>query len=183
VAFRDLSGSLFVDLVNELRALDDPNMPVLFAVDGYNNWEAQSSYAYNNRRLSSKSLCVPYALNFASIKKADALNWSMKNGICIGKLEHMCTLLRQAFILQVMWMHARCHLARLHTIGVAAFNWLTDPLNSPSITQAPRRCAARRLSRSPTTSTGTRCPSASLCRTTAPRSSCPRCATSPSRTA
>jgi hypothetical protein len=94
VAFRDLSGSLFVDLVNELRSLDDPNMPVLFAVDGYNNWEAQSSYAYNNRRLSSKSLCVPYALNFASIKKADALNWSMKNGICIGKLEHMCPLLR-----------------------------------------------------------------------------------------
>jgi hypothetical protein len=134
VAFRDLSGSLVVDLVNELRALDDPNMPVLFAVDGYNNWEAQSSYAYNNRRLSSKSLCVPYALNFASIKKADALNWSMKNGICIGKLDDtyecqgkdlrlllgsdlLCSYLAKSKYAAPIAVACWYHLATLHTIA------------------------------------------------------------------
>lgn len=91
MALRDLSGSLFIDLVAELRALDDPSMPVLIAVDQYNTWEVDSAYAYNGRRIPAKQLCVPYALNFLSPKKADAANWSMKNGFCIGELSD-CTV-------------------------------------------------------------------------------------------
>jgi hypothetical protein len=85
VALRELSGSLFIDLVAELRALDDPSMPVLFAVDQYNTWEVPSAYSYNNQQLLGKQLCVPHALNFLSAKKAETAAWTMKNGVCIGE--------------------------------------------------------------------------------------------------
>jgi hypothetical protein len=85
VALRELSGSLFIDLVAELRALDNPSMPVLIAVDQYNTWEVPSAYAYNNQQLLGKQLCVPHALNFLSAKKAETAAWTMKNGVCIGE--------------------------------------------------------------------------------------------------
>lgn len=96
VALRELSGSLFIDLVNELRALDDPSMPVLFAVDQYNVWEVPSAYAFNKRAVLGKQLCVPHALNFLSIKKADSDSWEMKNGICIG--EYVSVLLSHYYM-------------------------------------------------------------------------------------
>lgn len=85
MALRELSGSLFIDLVNELKALDRPDMPVLFAVDQYNNWEVPSAYSYNGRKIHAKQLAVPHALNFLSLKKADTADWKLKNGLCIGK--------------------------------------------------------------------------------------------------
>ena len=85
MALRDLSGSLFIDLVNELKALDRPDMPVLFAVDQYNNWEVPSAYSYYGRKIHAKQLAVPHALNFLSLKKAETSEWKMANGVCIGK--------------------------------------------------------------------------------------------------
>eukprot|EP01032_Pedospumella_encystans_P007921 gene7921-9440_t len=84
VAFRQLAGSLFVDLVNELREYNNPNMPVLIAVDEYNNWEVPSAYSYNNQRVHAKQLCVPHSLNFLSLTKHGSDHWSLKNGMAIG---------------------------------------------------------------------------------------------------
>lgn len=84
VAFRQLAGSLFIDLVNELREYNNPNMPVLIAVDEYNNWEVPSAYSYNNKRVPTKQLCVPYALNFLSLTKNGSDKWYLKNGMAIG---------------------------------------------------------------------------------------------------
>lgn len=86
MALRDLSGSLFIDLVNELKVLDRPDMPVLFAVDQYNNWEIASAYSYRGARIPAKQLAVPHALNFLSLKKAETADWKMANGMCIGTL-------------------------------------------------------------------------------------------------
>jgi len=84
VAFRQLAGSLFVDLVNELREYNNPNMPVLIAVDEYNNWEVPSAYSYNNQQIPAKQLCVPHSLNFLSLTKHGSDHWSLKNGMAIG---------------------------------------------------------------------------------------------------
>lgn len=86
VALRELSGSLFIDLVNELKVLNNPNMPVLIAVDEYNTWELPSAFAYNNQAIHAKQLCVPHILNFLTPRQADSENWSLANGMCIGEL-------------------------------------------------------------------------------------------------
>ena len=91
MAFRQLAGSLFVDLVNELREYNNPNMPVLIAVDEYNNWEVPSAYSYNNQRVHAKQLCVPHSLNFLSLTKHGSDHWSLKNGMAIGTF--VCALL------------------------------------------------------------------------------------------
>ena len=91
VAFRQLAGSLFVDLVNELREYNNPNMPVLIAVDEYNNWEVPSAYSYNNQRVHAKQLCVPHSLNFLSLTKHGSDHWSLKNGMAIGMF--VCAIL------------------------------------------------------------------------------------------
>ena len=85
MAFRQLAGSLFIDLVNELREYDNPEMPVLVAVDQFNNWEVPSAFAYNGQRLAAKQLCVPHALNFLSTKKTGSDHWGLKNGMAIGE--------------------------------------------------------------------------------------------------
>ena len=85
VALRELSGSLFLDIVAELRALDRPDMPVLIAVDEYNCWEVPSAYSFDDRKIMAKQLCVPHALNFLSMKKAETDAWTLKNGMCIGE--------------------------------------------------------------------------------------------------
>eukprot|EP00428_Durinskia_dybowskii_P066013 CAMPEP_0170364790 /NCGR_PEP_ID=MMETSP0117_2-20130122/5564_1 /TAXON_ID=400756 /ORGANISM="Durinskia baltica, Strain CSIRO CS-38" /LENGTH=700 /DNA_ID=CAMNT_0010619319 /DNA_START=113 /DNA_END=2215 /DNA_ORIENTATION=+ len=84
VALRELSGSLFIDLMNELKVLDDPNYPIMIAVDQYNAWEGPSGYSFNNQQIAAKKLCVPYALNFLSTRKDGSADWSLKNGICVA---------------------------------------------------------------------------------------------------
>jgi hypothetical protein len=85
IAMRFLSGSIFIDLVAEMRELNVPEMPVLFAVDQYNAWDVNSAFAYDNKVLLGKRLAVPHALNFLSPKKADSAHFKVKNGMCIGK--------------------------------------------------------------------------------------------------
>lgn len=57
---------------------------MLFAVDEYNTWEAPSAFHYRMRSVIGKEICVPHALNFLGIKKADYESYTMKNGMCVG---------------------------------------------------------------------------------------------------
>lgn len=82
IALHDLSGSLFVDLIEELKHVE--SIPILIAVDQYNCWEVPSAFSYNNKSVIGKDLCIPYALNFLSMNKAENKKWSMKNGLCIA---------------------------------------------------------------------------------------------------
>ena len=84
VAFRDLAGMVVIDVVNELKNLNIPNSPVLLAVDQYNTWDGPSVYHYREIPVLGRELCVPYALNFISKKKAETDNFIVKNGICIA---------------------------------------------------------------------------------------------------
>ena len=83
VAWREVAGLVVVDLVRELKSLDK-SIPVMFAIDQINNWELQSSYAYENKPVLAKELCVPHALKFLSSKKSETNAWSMDNGLCIA---------------------------------------------------------------------------------------------------
>lgn len=84
IAFRDLSGSVFMDLVQELRGLD--KHLILFAVDQLNAWDAKSAFQYEHKNIIGRDLCVPRALSFISQKRADSNNWTAKNGLCIAAL-------------------------------------------------------------------------------------------------
>ena len=84
VALRDLSGSIVLDVVEELRELEIDRHPVLLAVDQVNTWDVPSSYEYENVPIMSKDICVPHALNFISKKKVEMDSFTMKNGFCIG---------------------------------------------------------------------------------------------------
>lgn len=82
VAFPDMSGSLFMDLVNELKALD--SHLVLFAVDQINTWDTKSAFQYEYKEIQSRDLCVPRALSFLSPKKSSTENWSTPFGLCLA---------------------------------------------------------------------------------------------------
>lgn len=83
LAFRGSSaGLVFVDLVSELKLVD--HMPFLIAVDAYNSWEVPSAFHYENVPIAAKQLCVPYALQFLSTRKAEQGQWQMTNGLCIA---------------------------------------------------------------------------------------------------
>ncbi|KAJ1413363.1 hypothetical protein B484DRAFT_402061 [Ochromonadaceae sp. CCMP2298] len=82
VALREISGSLFMDLVGELRELESSK--VLFAVDQFNTWEVPSAFSYRGRKLMGKELCVPAALNFLSFRKDESAEYSLRNGFCIA---------------------------------------------------------------------------------------------------
>jgi len=82
VALKEIAGSLFMDLVDELRALE--TIRVLIAVDQYNCWEVPSAFSYRHQTLRGKDLCVPHALNFLSFRKSETAEWTMKNGLCIA---------------------------------------------------------------------------------------------------
>ena len=69
---------------NRIFYVDLPDHPVLFAVDEFNYWESPSSFRYRQRAVQASEICVPSVLKFASLKKADSENYSLKNGICIG---------------------------------------------------------------------------------------------------
>jgi hypothetical protein len=84
LAFHEFSGLAVVDVVEEMRTLDSPTMPVLFAVDQYNAWETMSVYHYRDDALHSRDLCVPHALSFVSKKKDTVQSWTVKNGLCLG---------------------------------------------------------------------------------------------------
>ena len=73
----------FIDCIRIFH-VDLPDHPVLFAVDEFNYWESQSSFRYRQKAVQASEICVPSVLKFASIKKADSENYSLKNGICIG---------------------------------------------------------------------------------------------------
>lgn len=81
VAFRDLSGSVVLDLVQELRIVE--SVPVLLAVDQYNTWEAPSAYHYGNEHLHGWQIAVPHALRFLSKRRTETDAWTIKNGFCI----------------------------------------------------------------------------------------------------
>lgn len=86
VAFRELAGSVVMDLVAELKEVE--SIPVLIAVDQYNTWEAQSAYSYKSEPVSGRQLCVPHSLSFIGKKKADTDKWRLKNGLCICSTSH-----------------------------------------------------------------------------------------------
>ena len=83
IALRDLSGSICVDLINELKVLE--STPVLIAIDQYNCWEVPSAFSYDDQPLIGKDhLCIPRALHFISTRKAETDTWTLKNGLCIA---------------------------------------------------------------------------------------------------
>jgi len=84
IALRDLSGSIFIDIMKILKEQDD--IPILIAVDQYNTWEVNSAYSNNDERIKSKNLCIPYCLNFIKIKKNDTNQpeWNLKLGLSIA---------------------------------------------------------------------------------------------------
>lgn len=84
IALRDLSGSVVVDLLDELKNLDDKKMPVLLAVDQYNSWEVPSAYHYKKESVHSRDLCVPNALKFITKIKSETEAFTLKNGICVA---------------------------------------------------------------------------------------------------
>jgi hypothetical protein len=86
LAIGDLAGFAFTDLVHELRMID--SVPVLFAVDEYNAWEAISAFSFNNVKVHARDLAVPRALSFLDKKKSITQQWTVKNGLCIAATAH-----------------------------------------------------------------------------------------------
>lgn len=86
IAFREYAGPAFIDIVEELRELNDPNRPILIAVDQVNFWDMKTVYKYEDKPITVTQLCVPYATKFLSYKKHDSYtNKSLgKNVFCIG---------------------------------------------------------------------------------------------------
>ncbi len=84
LAFHDFSGAAVLDLVSELRELDQEGMPVLFAVDQMNTWEHMTPYQYRDHYLHARDIAVPKALSFVTRKKTTVEDWTMKNGLCLG---------------------------------------------------------------------------------------------------
>lgn len=85
VAFAEASGLVVHDLVRELREQTD--FPVLFAVDQYNTWFAESGFAYGGEgKLNGQRLNVPSQLSFLDRKKNSAASkaFAVKNGLCIA---------------------------------------------------------------------------------------------------
>ena len=81
VAFRDLAGSVVMDLVAELRVVE--SVPVLVAVDEYNAWEAPSAFSYRSEAVHGRQICVPHSLRFVSKRKAETEAWTLRNGLCV----------------------------------------------------------------------------------------------------
>lgn len=84
VGIRSIAGSIFLDLMDELKQLNDPKYPILVAVDQYNSWEVPSVFYWKDDVVGSRDLCVPHGLNFISKRKESTASWSLKNGICIA---------------------------------------------------------------------------------------------------
>lgn len=84
LANRDFSGLVVIDLVNELRNLNIPNKPVLFAVDEFNYFDMDSTFQYEGKIMNADTLCVPYAFKFLAPQKAKHEGWTVKNGMCIA---------------------------------------------------------------------------------------------------
>lgn len=81
-ALLETSGMAFIDLIAELRRLE--NIPVLFAVDGYNTWMDNSAFFYDYKRIQGRQLAVPYALSFLDTTKEGTKSYALKNGFCIA---------------------------------------------------------------------------------------------------
>ena len=88
VAFRELAGSVLMDVVTELREVE--SVPVLVAVDQYNSWEAPSAFSFRSEVVHGRQICVPHSLHFVSKKKAQTAAWTLKNGlsVCATSLAH-----------------------------------------------------------------------------------------------
>jgi len=82
IAFRDLAGSVVVDVVDELKVVE--SFPVLIAVDQYNAWDAGSAFHWESKHVHGKEICVPSALSFISKKKGETDAWQLKNGLCVA---------------------------------------------------------------------------------------------------
>ena len=82
LAFKEVAGLLFLDLVQELKLIQD--QPVMFAVDNYNVWEVPSAFSFDEKTIYGHSLLVPHALHFLSLKKADTEKWPVTNGLCLA---------------------------------------------------------------------------------------------------
>ena len=82
IAFRDVSGSVFVDLMEEIKKVT--SVPVLVAVDQYNSWEAKSAFAYEDLDINGRDICVPSSLKFISKKKVEMNNYKLANGLCVA---------------------------------------------------------------------------------------------------
>lgn len=80
--YRDFAGAVAIDLIEQLKNLESHR--VLFVVDGYNTWEVPSVYQFENVEVMPKQMCVPWALNFLSPKKAEQDLWKVNNGLAIG---------------------------------------------------------------------------------------------------
>lgn len=73
---------IFIDLLEELKLVT--KFPFLIAIDQYNTWEVPSAFSYEKVPIYGKQLCVPYALNFLSTKRADTDTWQLNNGLIIA---------------------------------------------------------------------------------------------------
>lgn len=85
VAFAETSGLVVHDLIRELREQTD--YPILFAVDQYNTWFAESGFAYGGEgKLNGQRLNVPSQLSFLDKKKNSGASkaFTVKNGLCIA---------------------------------------------------------------------------------------------------
>ena len=84
IAFRDYAGPSFIHVVNSLKKLDRPDMPVLIAVDQVNFWDMPTVYEYDDKKMWSTDLCVPSVVKFISEKKSENETPLGKNVMCIG---------------------------------------------------------------------------------------------------
>ena len=86
IAFRELSGAVVVDLIDELRKLDIKEMPVLLAVDQYNAWLGESVFQFQHVPVMAMDVCVPRSLGFLDKKRVKTDAWHVKNGLCVAAL-------------------------------------------------------------------------------------------------
>lgn len=80
IAFREFAGPAFVDVVEELKNFNNPNKPILIAIDQMNFWDMKTVYKYENKPIASTQLCVPYVTKFISYKKSENLSTQTSPG-------------------------------------------------------------------------------------------------------
>jgi hypothetical protein len=90
VAFRDVAGSVFMDIVSELKDVTD--YPILIAVDQYNCWDSSvaTAFEYENEAIYGSDLCVTRALSLLTKFKAESIQQSLANGlfVCATSFRH-----------------------------------------------------------------------------------------------
>jgi hypothetical protein len=83
IIFSETAGVIFKDLLEEIKVIE--HIPVLVAVDQYNSWFNEPSFAYDDKAIQTHQIIVPHCLQLFPTKKVPQTSMlKLKNGFAIA---------------------------------------------------------------------------------------------------